>query len=236
MASATSPMGDLRTMGLSLYYALRDALHVDVVGETLTPLSGGTAFRGTSIDWLASYPVNIYVNGQPTSSGTVYYPSGTVVFPTVVSGTVTADYSYCYARVYDDYPDFDLNKPSFYFPSVSLQYGPVVDEPLQLGPQSWYYDFIAFIDIWARNTGQRNDVSNIIRHALNGGVRWVDYNQAGFPLTYSGTLNPAFNPEAHTVGWIDKVSAQMLPVRTEDMGEIERHHMEMHVNMIASPY
>ncbi len=235
MASATSPMGDLRTMGLSIYYAVRDALHVDIVGGPLTTPDGGTTFQGIAPDWLSSFPVTVYINGIPTPSGTVYYPSGTVVFATPVSGTVTADYSYCYARVYDDYPDNELQKPNFFFPSVSVQYGPVVDEPLQLGPQPWYYDFLAFIDVWARDSAQRNDIANIIRHRFNGGVRWVDYN-AGFPLTYSGTLNPQFDPQAHTVGWIDKLNWQMLPVRQETLGEVGRHHMEMHAELIASPY
>lgn len=240
---ALSEMGDLRLIGLSLYYAIQETLSIAVQGEVLqNPSQDQQTYVSAHNNWLPTFPVTIYVNGVPTTHCTVYfsggigsgsYPGGTVVFPAPVSGTVTADYQLGIANVFDDYPDFDLVRPIFQFPAVSIQFGQVTDIPFELGPNAWAYECEVLLDIWARTSGQRNDLANALRHRFNGGILWVDYNQ-GFPITPSGTLNPLFNALQQAVGWIDKESWSMQPLRDERLGEIGRHRMAIDCVLLAA--
>jgi len=227
-------MGPLRTLALSFYYAIHEGLGVSVSGGVLAT-SDGMTFQGANADWLTSAPVTVYANGVPISGGVVNYPSGTVWFPagTIPSGTtVTADYTYCFVHVFDDYPDWELEIPQFRFPSISLEIGRVERTPLQLGGNPWEYTIDFFIDVWARNSGERNDITDMLDNILGGSIPWINYN-LGFPITASGTLNPAFDAQAQTIALIDRDGWEETPLRKESLGNVERHRMAIHATFLA---
>ncbi len=211
-------------MSASLYYALEDGLKYSVNNRPLT--------RITSVLYtfpkppLVSQPVIIKVDGNITG-GQINYLKSTVVFSTDILSTsvVTSDYSFCTVKLYDDYPDID--KPDFVLPAVSLEVTNYSVAANELGRTPNYYRVPYTITVFAERSGQRDDITDIIREILlNTSIPLIDF-EVGFPILSSGLKNDAYNANTQTLAMIECFNFIATPLREESTGRLQVHRMDI---------
>jgi len=127
-----------------------------------------------------------YVRGRIRHIEVGSEPPGKVA----TSGTpTTVDYKFHLVSILDGWPN-DENPPEL--PMVVVYPEQRKDKPLQIGPGVLSHrKFI--VDVFAQNTGQREDLMHSIHTGLyNKRAPVLDLNRTGAPLRHNGTFNSNF--------------------------------------------
>lgn len=194
-----------RLIDLSVYYYLKGSLYSNATGETLTPIDAKN-FTSKRRHWVPSRPVNIYRNGVlvPDLLYKVYYETDVaggvarVSFnePVLSTDEISADFSYNYVRIADAFPEEEIG-----YPVLVVATGVTRGLPFELGGPPEIVTSL-YLDLFAQGEGQRDDMADAIREALDAGCPLIDFN-LGFPLLPDGTMNPSHDATSQVVGSLE---------------------------------
>lgn len=128
-----------------------------------------------------------YTSGRIRHFDPGFVPPGKVA----TSGTpTTVDYRFHLVSALDGWPDDENPPPAL--PFVTIYPEMSKSHPLQLGPGvKSKTNYI--IDVFAKNSGQREDILHSIKSGLyNKRAPVIDFNRTGGPLRHNGTFNSNF--------------------------------------------
>lgn len=211
----------LRLIHRSVYYAVCDALTINVKDETLTT---NDYLNYTSVykNWHTTGNVIIKKNDVVVPSGfTLNYESGGVVFSStnISSDIIKLTYSPCSVNVVEAFPEDEI-----VLPTVSIENETISERPFEIGSSStkdmrlWFY-----IDVFAKRSGQRTDLIDILKNYFDNDIPVYNYN-SGFPINSDGTKNDSFDAETQRLGYLqaeDSINITML--RSLDMSNVEQY-------------
>jgi hypothetical protein len=146
--------------------------------------------------------VVVRINGvQSSQPYVVDYKNGYVIFsvPLTASDEVLVDYYYCPVHIYDEgaNPESD----DFKYPAVAIYEGNRTDKPYELGNVSKHIYSLWVIEVLSERGGECNDIRDTLMELFNENIPLIDYNQ-GFPKNADGAINPVFNEQAQTIGFM----------------------------------
>ncbi len=220
-------MSRLRNIEATLYYYIFDLLSIknDQGNSILLPVSTTTfKFPETELNFFR--PVAVYADGILAQNYTINYNEGVVIFnESLPDGTVcTADYYYVPIKVLTAFPDM-LNEVVD-LPSVVIEYIESNFLPVELGTSSKKEARHQFtFGIFAGSGAEKLDISDkLIENMFDKTIPLIDFNIA-FPLTIEGYLNPGFDKEKQTIGFLDFEEVVQRSFRAEKYGDIELNVM-----------
>lgn len=214
-----SNMGLTRLTTLSLIYFLTQELSNKVVGGQSTRQDQRT-FVLQHTNLVPTRPIFVYVDGEliEPDSYNIYPQDGRIVFSSPLESTsVTADYHYSFIDVVDAYRKDILNAPIVAIENVSDS-----ERGMEIGTNTKLVTAEFRIHIYAATEGQRDDITDSIKRALDKTMPIWDFNK-GFPVLYGGEINPSFDAN-EVVGRMlfEHPSVIRNPLRSSDRFEVGR--------------
>lgn len=214
-----STMGLTRLTTLSLIYFLNQELSMEVVGgQSIQRDTRTFALKHNRL--VPTRTISVYVDGELISvDGYKVYPQdGLLVFSSPLgSASVTVDYHYSLIDVVDAYRKDVLNAPIVAVENVGDK-----ERGMEIGTDSKLVTAEFRINVYANTEGQRDDVTDFIKRALDKTMPIWDFNK-GFPVLYGGEINPTFDVNK-IVGRMcfEHPSVRRNPLQSSDRLEVGR--------------
>lgn len=217
-------MSRIRNIEASLFYYVFDLLSVYVEKDVLTQKDLYT-FRFTFEDVNYLKPLMVYINDVPAQGYKVNFNENVLIFDEAKTGIVcTADYYYVPVKVTASFPD--MLREFVVLPSVAIEYGESYYTPLELGTSKRKIAKHQFsVGIFAGTASEKYDISEkLIEQVFDKTIPLIDFS-TNYPLTPDGFLNPNFNKEAQTIGYLEFEDVVQRSFRSEKYGDIELNVM-----------
>lgn len=213
-------MGMTRLVDLSLNYFLAHQLARNVLGEQATTRDY-KAYNLKRQNVVATRPIDVYVNGAfvDPAEYKVYPSDGKIVFNIQRDSmfVVTVDYYYPLVNVVDAYRG-DFITP----PIIAIDDSGDSEKGVELGTSSKSVKTEFRINVYAKTEGQRDDITDLIKAALDDAVPIWNFNN-GFPVLGDGEKNSFFDVN-DTLGFIyfDDPFVRRNPLQSSDPIELGR--------------
>lgn len=213
-------MGITRLVSLSMHYFLPYKLSVSVLDEVATT-SDSKVYNLKYSNLVETKPILVRIDGAPIDSSKYdYYPSdGKVVFSETLDSqsVIAVDYHYSPINVVGTHRD-DFIQP----PIVAVETSGDSETGVELGTKSKWVRTEFRINLYARSEGQRDDLTDSIKVALDDSMPIWNFND-GFPVLADGRQNPSFDV-TNVVGYVlfDNPVVRRNPLRSSDPIEIGR--------------
>lgn len=193
-------MRTLRLIHLSLFHFLRNNIYRDVINEPVV-VDDNFKCKANFDSLLPSKPVFVLPQHSivPISGCVINYVTGEILLPedSVEDDTVRLTYSYNWVDIRYAWPDelFDTPVAAIY-PGASTETG------FELGSSTKEIFTRFYIDVFALDEFQRDDIAQEVREAFDNRVPLIDYNK-GFPIKANGTKDEEFSSDSLEIGSIE---------------------------------
>lgn len=218
-----------RLTELSLFYRIQELFTTRKTAEKLKSadfITYNLKYSNIQINEV----VNIYVNGVIQNTGfTLNYIEGILTFDTKLTAntSVTADYTYCFANIYDE--GMSPTGSNFKYPAIAIYEADSSDEPFELGNSKKERIANWVIEIWTERGGENSDFKDTIMEFFEeDGFDILDYN-ISFPTNRNGSKNESFLANISRIGYATVESINSGKSGSLDIGDKPKYLNEIFV-------